>query len=292
MYKNILLFFLIVTPSVVFAQKTKKVSAAITEPLLDSYTVGTFKEQLLRKAQIQALADQFGTNLSSSTDLQVNNSSTDLMSLNTSTVKGEWIKTTNLSYEWFIETIDGEQTVYLKCAVSGKGREITTPNIKIESATLSCNQSSDCETNEFKEGQSLYVSFKSPKDGYVSVFMREEGIVYRLFPYSSLKGEQGDALKIESDKEYILFDPQKASDFENLSSRQIDELQLSTMGKDKLFNRLYVIYSPTPFTKPILETGQGGIKTISPEEFQSWLTTNKGNNTDFQDKLLYFTIEK
>ncbi|WP_221465153.1 DUF4384 domain-containing protein [Flammeovirga kamogawensis] len=284
--------FLIIFPSLVFGQKTKKVSSTITEPLLDSYTVGSFKEQLLRKAQIQALADQFGTNLSSSTDLQVNNSSTDLMSLNTSTVKGEWIKTTSLSYEWFIETIDGEQTVYLKCAVSGKGREITTPNIKIEAATLSCNQLGNCETNNFKEGQSLYVSFKSPKDGYVSVFMREEGVVYRLFPYSSLKGDQGDALKIMSDKEYILFDPQKASDFDNLSSRQVDELQLSTMGKDKLFNRLYVIYSPTPFTKPILETGQGGIKTINPEEFQSWLTTNKGNNTDFQDKLLYFTIEK
>ncbi|NLR92653.1 hypothetical protein [Flammeovirga agarivorans] len=271
----------------IFGQKIKKVKAKITEPLTDNITVAEFKQNLLLKAQIQALADEFGTNIASGSDLKIDNSGTDMITLNSSLVKGEWVKTVQVNYTWFLQ----EQTPYLSCEVEGKGRAITTQKVPIEVELLSCNQQSNCETKQFKENQSLYTTVNSAQEGYINIYMREEDQVYRLFPYSSTSNNEELITKIQSDKKYLFFDSKKASEFNGLTSRDVDELRLSTMGKDRLFNRLYIIYSKTPIQKPVLTT-QNGIKTISPEKFQEWITESKTANTTFQDQIIYFSIEQ
>lgn len=290
--KNIFFILLIglISP-IVIAQKAKKIKGDVTEPLEDSYNVGEFKEDLLRKAQISALAKEFGTNLSANTDLQLTNTATELNSLNTSTVKGEWIKTDEVEYVWHLTEENNQQRLYLSCHVEGRGRKLETPTLDFNAKTLNCPQS-NCETTMFNDMQNFYVSFKTPKQGYISIYMRENDKVYRLFPYSTMQGEAMNPYAVNADKEYIFFDPRNASAFENVSNRQVDELMLSTMGAKRIFNRLYVVFCPTEYDKPILHTEEGGIKTLSPLEFQEWLSLQKTNKKGFQEKIIYFKVEK
>lgn len=275
----------------IYSQGIKKLKGEIIEPLENSHNVGEFKEALLRKAQLSALADVFGTNLSSASDLILSNSSTELNYLNTNTIKGEWIKTTNIHYTWFIEEENEKQKVYLKCEVEGKGRAIEAPNLDFKAMTLSCSNT-ECQTTMYNELQHFYAYFQSPKNGFISIYMRENDKVYRLFPYSTMRGDKTQPYQVKADQEYIFFDPTKAENFDNISGREVDELVLSTMGPKRIFNRLYVIYSPTIYDKPILKTEEGGIKTLSPEAFQEWLVLQKTNVKGFQEKIIYFSIEQ
>ncbi|NME69073.1 hypothetical protein [Flammeovirga aprica] len=283
-------FFISLTINI-FAQKVKKLKGKVTEQLEDTHTVGEFKETLLRKAQIMALADAFGTNLSSASDLTLNNAAMELQSLNTSTVKGEWIKTEYVEYTWHLAVENEKQVIYLECNVEGKGRAIDTPELNFKASTLNCS-TPKCETTMFKEMSHFYTYFQSPKNGFISIYMRENDKVYRLFPYSTMHSDASKPYAVNADQEYIFFDPKKAENFEGISSRQVDELVLSTMGPKRIFNRLYVIYCPTEYDKPILKTEEGGIKTISPEDFQEWLALQKTNKKGFQEKVIYFSIEK
>ncbi|MBD0403982.1 hypothetical protein [Flammeovirga sp. EKP202] len=291
MKKIVFITFFISLTMYSYAQKAKKIKGKVTEQLEDTHTVGEFKETLLRKAQIMALADAFGTNLSSASDLRLGNTEMELQSLNTATVKGEWIKTEDVEYTWHLTTENDKQVIYLECEVEGKGRAIDSPELNFKASTLNCS-GANCETTMFKEMSHFYTYFQSPKSGFVSIYMRENDKVYRLFPYSTMHGDHANPYEVKADQEYIFFDPKKAESFEGISSRQVDELVLSTMGPKRIFNRLYVIYCPTEYDKPILKTEEGGIKTISPEGFQEWLSLQKTNKKGFQEKVIYFSIEQ
>ncbi|MEH0156160.1 hypothetical protein V6R21_18570 [Limibacter armeniacum] len=298
-YFIILLVLTIFGSTNTFAQRTKKVAATMTLPLEDSHCVGSFKQDLLRQTQIKALAKEFGTIVQQGNDLTVTNkengfeasSGTELTTLTSSEVKGEWISTTESSFEWILKQEGGKQVVYLKCSVEGKARAIDDTPIGFTASTLSCNQTGNCETTTFQDMQSLYVGFQSPVNGYMSIFMREKDKVYRLFPYSSTNGEKGNAAEVKADQEYIVFSPEHATEM-GISPRIVDELQLTTMGEDRLFNRVYVVFSPKPYKKPILDEENGGLKTLSPEDFEKWLSKNKGMNKEFQDKIIYISVAK
>ncbi|MBB3696193.1 DUF4384 domain-containing protein [Flammeovirga yaeyamensis] len=289
--QTLLLFITFFQLGNTYAQKVKKVGAKLTEPITENISIADFKESLKMKAQIKALADEFGTLIASNTDLTLDNSGTNLNTLSTSNVKGEWIKTTEINYKWFIEENDNGQKLYLSCEVKGKAREITKNKIDLHSNLLKCANKNLCITQKFKEGESLYLSIKSPIDGYISIFMREEEMVYRLLPYSRLTADQNNCIKVNADQEYVLFDAQGNKGLESIQNRNVDELQLSTMGKDKLYNRLYIVFSTTKFDKPMLNT-ENGIKTLYPEAFQDWITNTKLVDKNFQDQVIYFTVEQ
>ncbi|OHX65690.1 hypothetical protein NH26_04665 [Flammeovirga pacifica] len=286
-----LIFMAIPFFNVCQAQKLKKISGKVTEPINENISIKEFKQELKMKAQIQALADEFGTLINSNSDLTLNNQGTTVNMLSSSNVKGEWVKTTEISFKWFLEEVEEKQKVYLSCEIKGKAREITKSKVDLDAQLLKCSNTNLCITQKFKEGESLYLSVKTPIDGYLSIFMREEGTVYRLLPYSNLSGNQNSCIKIEADKEYVLFDDDNEKAINTIQKRYIDELQLSTMGKDKLFNRLYVVFSTSKYDKPILNT-DNGIKTLSPESFQEWISNNKLSDENFQDQVIYFTVEQ
>ena len=120
----------------------------------------------MQRAKIQALADEFGTIVMQNNLSRIENnngkSDVDFWMLGNSEVKGEWIEDTenpifDITYE--------QDMLVIKCIVVGKAREITTAKPIFEAKVLRNGTTSKFESDNFKSGDDLFLSFKSPIDG-------------------------------------------------------------------------------------------------------------------------------
>ena len=157
--------------------------------------------------------------------------------------------------------------------------------------TLNCPKI-DCETKEFFENNNFYLYVKSPVDGFLSVFVEENGeTTRRLLPYKN----QGntDAVKIEHDKEYYLFSNAKGTKFFDIN---VDELVLFTNSQIE-YDNVYVLFSPNKYIKPSLldakkfKDGSLIPKEISNINFQKWLAGCR-QDPQFQDQKIKIVIKQ
>ncbi|GAB4329898.1 MAG: hypothetical protein OHK0038_04040 [Flammeovirgaceae bacterium] len=257
--------------------------------------IGEFKQKVINGAKIKALADEFGTLISQGTDLGLNNENdkvnTHFQLLQMSEVKGEWIETTKEKLIWEIREENNQQYIYLTCQIEGIAQKKKESTHDFEIITSKCEDYEKCESTVFKNGDDFFVAFKSPTNGYLSLFWKEENEVFRLFPYISSDVPTG-GVRVKENIQYWIFSSKGIESFSDLNPREIDEIRLSTNGKERLFCELIVIFSENPFPKPILSERSNGIKTLSYNDLQKWITKNKLHIEGFQEKRVYITIEK
>ena len=249
----------------------------------------TFEETAslaIEKANINAIESVFGTYVEQQTDMTIEDGITSFNIIGTTRVKGEWIETIN---EPQIKTINrkedskfGKQDViYVKCTIKGKVRKVRPRALLKYEILNSPNIHSRC--NDFIDGEQLYVYFKTPVDGYLSIFLEDEKAVYRLLPYSQMNQENKNGVLIQSDKEYIFFSPIHNSFHQSL----VDEMILS-LNRNKLeYNSIYLVFSKEQYIKPGLNASyQSQYKTLpkslSLPEFESWISNNKISSESFQ----------
>jgi hypothetical protein len=279
-----------------FAQKKTKVKAQYSLLLEDSDCIGEFKQKVIDAAKIKALADNFGMLISQGTDLSLNNKNeavdTHFQLLQMSEVKGEWIETTQEKLYWELREEKGQQYLYLTCQIEGIAIEKRQSIPNFEVITSKCESSKECATTVFKEGDDFFVSFKSPNNGYFSIFWKEENEVFRLFPYTTSSLDIG-GMEIKENKDYWIFSSKELNNFPEINPREVDEMKLSTNGKERLFCELIVVFAEQPFPKPMLsERESDGIKMLTNSELNKWLSKNKLLIDSFQEKRIYITVEK
>lgn len=266
-----LILFLFTFTTAAFSQKTQKVTASYTYYAPENVTLEEAKRTALDRAKTSAIADAFGTLVtqSNSTIMTNQNGQTDsrFLSLGGSEVKGEWIETTkepeyNIRYE-------GDMLI-VSVTVSGRIREITSAGIDIIAKVLRNGTEEKFESNEFKNGDDMYLYFKSPVDGYLVVYLLDETTqeVYCLLPYKA-SGE--GAYRIEHDKPYVLF----SAKHEQTNPNIVDEYTL-TCSRDVEYNDLYVIFSPDVFVKANSSDSEELLpKQLPNEVFQKWLIKHR-----------------
>jgi len=286
----------LLSPLAVVAQKNKgfvNVSGKYELRMERNYCVGDAFRAVEDMAIIDALQKNFGASVVQGTDYFMQSSqsgnketTTNLLTINTSTVvKGEWIQTTKKNIEWVLKEegkgANKTQELWLVCQIEGRARELEEVKVDFEAHTLNCTQAPQCRTVNFQNNEPLYMSFKSAQPGFLSIYMKEQDKVFRLFPYSKVTGQHESALPVVSDKEYMLFSTKNAKDFAGLNAFHVDEYQLSTNNQDRLSARIYVVFTPDAQDKPIFDS-KDGMKTISPEKFVDWLNKNRAQNPKFQ----------
>ncbi|MEL6628503.1 MAG: hypothetical protein AAFQ83_24115 [Bacteroidota bacterium] len=247
-------------------------------------------------AMIEAIEKQFGRVILQGNSTYIENTNTgekvetnQIFNVIAETyVNGEWIETLEESCDRFIDNGD----FWVKCQVKGKVREMVAPKLDLVAKTLDC-ESKTCITTEFVDGESFYLYFKSPIDGYLTVYIGDAEMTQRLLPYRQMPKGMLNGVKVKADEEYILF-----------SSRE-DQLELGPYVEEYEFytesdvdqNRLYVIYSKDPLVKPSLyrnpDQGAGEMPMQLPiMDFQKWLAQQRRYNTDMQVLRLDVTIKK
>lgn len=265
--KHILLLLSILFTLPVFSQKMKTVEGEYTYHAPENVTLEEAKRIALDRAKIQALADAFGTIVSQTNATHVQNrngsSGIDFLSIGGSEVKGEWIETVgepqyDISYE--------QGMLVVKVSVKGKAREIVSAQIDIKAKVLRNGTEDKFESDEFRDGDDLYLSFVSPVSGYLAVYLVDaEQKAYCLLPYRS----QTDGIyKVEANRRYVFFNIKEAPPQE----RQYVDEYVMTCSRSSEYNQIYVIFSPQPFAKAADNASAETLpRELNFEDFQKWL---------------------
>ncbi len=255
----------------VSAQELKTVEASYTYYAPDNVTLEQAKRTALERAQIEALANTFGTNISQYNSTRVSNqngnSDVDFLSISSSDIKGEWIETIgepiyNIYYE--------QQMLVVSCTVRGKAREIVSAGVDLKVKILRNGTDDKFESSEFRNGDDMYLSFQSPVDGYVAIYLIDEGgNAFCLLPYRN----QSDGIyKVKAGTRYVFFSETMAPTSEQSI---VDEYNL-TCEKAQETNHIYILFSSEKFIKAFDEdNGENLPRELSSESFQKWYSKQK-----------------
>ena len=242
--RNIILILFCMFYSSLHAQQVKKVEGEYTYRAPEQVSVEQAKRTALERAKLEAMATTFGTNISQQNSTRVSNSNgksnVDFLSISSSDVKGEWIETIG-EPQYIINYEQG--MLIVTCKVKGTIREITTAAIDIKAKVLRNGTEDRFESSEFRSGDDLYLSFQSPVDGYLAVYLLdEEGNAFCLLPYRN----QSDGIyKVRANTPYIFFSEKDAP----LQERSLIDEYVMTCEKAQEVNQIYTIFSPNPFIK-------------------------------------------
>lgn len=273
----VLILILLLFTTNAFSQRVQNVTATYTYYAPENVSLEEAKRTALERAKLTSIADEFGTIVTQNNSIILNNdnskSNSHFFSLVGSEVKGEWLETTK-GPTYDIRYDGGELIV--SAEVKGRIRELINADIDYTAKILRNGLSEKFESSEFRSGDDLYLYFKSPISGYLTVFLLDETLmeVYCLLPYKS--AEVG-AYKIEHDTPYTFF---SAKD-NRINLSDVDEYVL-TCTRDIEYNDIYIIFSPNSFTKANTIDADDVLlpRQISYEGFQKWLTKLRTRDKD------------
>lgn len=287
MRSYILIVFTILFPTILFAQQVKSVVGEYVYRAPNNVTVDQAKRIALERAQLEAIAEVFGTNISQQNSTRISNrngkSDIDFLSISSSDVKGEWIETIgepeySIRYE--------QDMLVVTCRVKGKVREIVSASIDIRAKVLRNGTEDKFESSEFRSGDDMYLSFQSPVNGYLAVYLLDDkGDAFCLLPYRN----QTDGIqKISANTPYVFFSEKHVP----LSERALVDEYTLTCEHSYENNQIYVIFSPNPFVKAN-DNDHGELlpREIDGHSFQTWLAKvrRKDKYVNFSSKQITIT---
>ncbi len=309
---KLLIIFIIFFPLILSAQKKDIVTTEGTAQieLLKTKSQLDTEKEAEELATINALERAFGKVIIMGNSTYIKNlntgKQTETMSvfnmLANTMVKGEVIEVINKKFTDIpgIKTIDGKKIniTEVKCDIKIKAKELSEPPIDIISFPLAC-KNIRCETTSFYDNDILYLYFKSPSSGYLSVFLDDNKNSFRLLPYQNMPVKYEDGMPISADKEYILFSTDHEHNYID-DKDFIEDTYLLDAESAQDMNRLFIIFSKRPLNKPELkdntkfEKSQGYTlpKALKSEDFQNWLQKNRIFRKDIQVKMIDITISK
>lgn len=243
----------------------------------------------IERAKITAIADAFGTIVSQNNSTFVANnggkSQVDFFSLGGSEVKGEWLETIGIPEC----TPSFEKGMFImKAVVEGRIREIISAPIDFKAKIL-CNGTEDkFEQDDFKDGDDLYLSFQSPVDGYLAVYLLDyTRHVYCLLPY---RNNAEGKVRVQHSTPYVFFSTKYAPATE---APFVDEYTLTCSRSGGEFNQIYIIFSPNLFTKALDNSSNSLLpRELDYEDFQKWLVNCRKRDKEMRVETKYITIKK
>lgn len=271
-----------------FAQQVNRVEGEYTYRSSGEVSVDKAKKIALERAQLEAISQAFGTNISQHNSTHITNqngiSDVNFQSISSSDVKGEWIETIG-EPEFTIKYDQNMLIVY--CKVKGNVREIEHAAIDIDVKVLRNSTQDRFESSEFRSGDDLYLSFKSPVDGYLAVYLLDNnGDAYCLLPYK----KQTDGIqKISANTHYLFFSEKEAS----IAERSLIDEYTMTCESTIEDNQIYVIFSPNPFVKANdNDNGESLPREIDGKDFQKWLAKVRRKDKYVNFSFKQITISK
>lgn len=274
-----LLLFLVIPSS---AQKVKEVSGEYTYWLPRHVSRAEGEQIALERAMIEAVGKEFGTLVNQQTQLNLSSSkdgdNTDFYSIASTILKGEWVET--IGQPVFDISLDNNKDIVISCTVKGHAREIKQTVADLD-VRLLCNGTTNAhEASTFIHNDLCYLSFVSPIDGYIAVYLEDDaGYIFRMLPFA---GEKSKSRKVEGNKRYMFF----------TRNDGVEEQYRLQTSKATERNNVNVIFSPNEFIKPIDSEGkyETDLTVTKAEDFRRWLTKSRALDPDMQVVIRPITI--
>lgn len=268
--------------------KTKKVTAEYLYHIPENVSPDVARETAVQRAMAQAIADEFGmyVSQSSTTYIETSDESThsDFLSIGGSELKGEWIETIG---EPEFEYITDGNNISLRVKIKGIIREIENAKVPFNVAILRNGTENINESDVFKNGDDLYLSFITPSSGYIAVYLIDcNKQSYCLLPYQNMDTGYFD---VQANRRYVFFNTDYA---DGLDKRSVDEITVETsLVKEQ--NRILTIFSPNKFFKAMDNMTQSDLpRNLSYVDFQKWLSSVKKKDPELSIVENVITIYK
>ncbi len=193
--------------------------------------------------------------------------------------KGQLVKVLNSSFECAFE--QNKLRVTATVHILARERE---EKVGIDARFLRHKDDTN-ESLNFYDNDDLYMSFQTPVDGYLAVYLEDENNrVYNLLPYAS--SPEG-SIMVEHGKKYLFFCDDKSFFARNKQYRQPESYKdvqplFLQAPKTEISNCLYVAFSPNKFSRPNANYSNG-LPELNPDSFQKWLGTQRAIDDDFVD---------
>lgn len=271
-YFLILLFLLISLYSL--GQRVENICGEYKYIVPENVSLAEAKAIAIERARLTAIANEFGTTVSqtnlATTHIENGTTRNDFLSLGETEVKGDWLGDTK---EPEIRPVYENNQLVIYASVCGKVRELKTAEVELRMQIMS----NGIETERFKNNDKVAIRFKSPVNGYVAIFVRDDnaGIVSCMLPYAN---ENGKARVVKNSKEYIYL-----STDDPIYPYQEETILVT--NKKVEFNTFVLVFAETEFAMPLSDMGEF-VPELSVESFQRWLRKNRINDKTMQ------TIEK
>ena len=275
-----LLFITVLTPC--RGQEIKSVEGEYTYYAPSNISLDEAKKIALERAQLEAIAEVFGTVISQENITTIKNnesmSKTDFASFSSSDVKGEWLKTTKKP-EFDISFSDSG--IIVKVKVKGEAREIISANYEVSAKILRRIPNLDNESSDFIDGDNLYIQFQSPVDGFLAVYLiDEDNNAFCILPY---RNQRDGVFKVQANKPYMLFSRTLADPDVRYV---VDEYEMACSRSCEI-NQICIIFSPNLFYKPNdIDNGNLVPRELRESDFQKWVAKirRKDNLLIYQNK--------
>ncbi|MDR1120544.1 MAG: DUF4384 domain-containing protein [Dysgonamonadaceae bacterium] len=287
-----LLLTMLVFSATLSAQKTVKVCGEYTCRAPENVSLEQAKRFVLEQAKLAALAEHFGTTITqwNSTMVKNENGKSDIsfLSLGGSDVKGEWLEDTSIEYG---KPYYEQDMLVLSVSVCGKAREITGAGVDFSAKVLCNGTETKYESDNFRNGDDIYLLFRSPVDGYPAVYLVDDSqTAFCLLPY--MNDTQGK-VRIKAGREYVFFSAKHAEPAE----KSIVSEYTMICDKSAEQNYLYIIFSPNEFTKANDSNVHDESARVLPRElpfadFQKWLAKNRQRDRDMKVEVKSLMIKK
>lgn len=271
-----------------FASDVKTVKGESTFYGESSHSLNDCKRFALEQARIAALAKEFGTTISQDVyqrDMVSGNTESNYFSmLNRTEVNGEWIA--DEGEPVYTVSHDADDNYVVTCVIKGTARRLTNEAVEFEASVLRNGNEKRFADTRFRSGDDMKLYFRAPVAGYLAVYLIDDARnVYSLLPYSN---NSDGIIRTSRDKDYIFFDTEKA----DRAFGEPDEM-IMTLEGDVERNHLYVIFSPTMFSRALDNSAAGTApRTLSYDSFTEWLTKVRKRDPKMAMKVMHLEITK
>lgn len=276
-----------------YAQKSKRVTGEYIYVVPKNISQEEAEHIALEQAKQDAIDKAFGTLISRTniTRQETHNgeSTIDVSSLGESLSKGEWVRTIGEPVIEPIRTENGEFAI--KCTIKGVVREITSAKTEFKAKVLCNGKEKRFESTDFNDGDQLFLSFQTPKDGYVAVYLLGTNHdVTCLLPYAS----DGDGQEpVKHGVDYIFFEPKETliDGWIRVADESSKAINLYCDEKTEI-NKMYIIFSPTPFTKAVDYADKNGNRSLPENDFLKWLGEHRSIDSQMAVETIDIRISK
>lgn len=296
MIKLPLLSILLLLSSAAVAQRIATVEGEYVYHVPENVSDEEARRVGLYRAQLVAIANEFGTlvsqNATTVTENRQGQSSVDFFAVGGSDVRGEWLET--LGSPTYKFSYEGDFRV-LRVWVKGKAREIVASLTECDLHVLRNGTDNRFESTDFVDGDMLYVSFRSPMDGYLCLFLLDENDhnCYALLPDPD--DSSNGSYHVKGNEQYVFF---SSGHMEGKQPYPCD-VYLNCANSRVENNVLYVVFSPNKFVRPVASFGSS-IKdngdtlpgSVTFRSFTKWLNAARSRDKDMICKQISITIKK
>lgn len=253
-----------------YGQKTETVSATYVYVVPKNVSLEDAERIALEKAKQKAIDEKFGTLLSQTniTRREIHDGETtdDFFSLGQSLSEGEWVRTIGNPK---VITTHEDGMLVVKCTIKGVARRISSAKAEFKARILRNGTDLRFESSDFNDGDQLFLSFQTPKDGYLAVYLldAEQRVTCLLPDAADTDGQEF----VKHGVDYMFFEPRDR--LIDGFIRVVDENNgVYLCCEDRLeVNKIYIIFSPNPFTKVVDYKDKYGGRSLPVADFLRWL---------------------